>query len=321
MSMSHDHHNHSHGHCHSHTHAAPTVDSTGRLTRAFRLGIWLNAIYVAVEALFGFITDSMGLLSDAGHNLSDILSLVIALMAIKLAAVKPSARFTYGLRRATVNASVLNAIILYIAVAFILVESVEKLFRPTPVDGTLVAWVAAVGVAINGLTAWLFLKDSRGDLNVRGAFLHMAADALVSVGVVISGIVIALTGWTLIDPIIGIVIAIVIAVGSYGTLRESLRLAFDGVPDSVELQHVAQTVTDAPGVKGMHHLHVWALGTTDVAMTVHVELAPGASPDEVIRAVRAAVLPLGITHSTIEVECDPSACSDSTCNCCTPAKP
>ena len=224
-SCEHAHHAH-HGHAHN-----ISTDGDGRLKRAFKIGIWLNAGYVVVlEALLGFMSDSMGLLSDAGHNLSDIFSLLVALVAFRVSKNKPTERFTYGFRRATVNASVVNAIILYVAVIFILVESVRKLFHPSDVEGNLVAWVAAAGVLINGITAWLFMKDSHGDLNVRGAFLHMAADALVSVGVVISGIVIMCTGWTLIDPIVGIVIALFIAYGSYGMLRESICLAFDGVP-------------------------------------------------------------------------------------------
>ena len=167
-SCEHAHHAH-HGHVHN-----ISTDGDGRLKRAFKIGIWLNAGYVVLEALFGFMSDSMGLLSDAGHNLSDIFSLLVALVAFKVSKNKPTERFTYGFRRATVNASVVNAIILYVAVIFILVESVRKLFHPSDVEGDLVAWVAAAGVLINGITAWLFMKDSHGDLNVRGAFLHMA---------------------------------------------------------------------------------------------------------------------------------------------------
>ena len=213
-------HDHNHGH---HHHDAIAADADGNLNRAFKLGIWLNVGYVAIEGVFGMLTDSMGLLSDAGHNLSDVASLVIALIAFKAARRKPDDRYTYGYRRATVDASVLNAIILYIAVAFILVESIRKLLHPAEVDGDVIAWVAGVGVFVNGLTAWLFMKDSKRDLNVKGAYLHMAADTLVSVGVVASGIIIHFTGWTLIDPIVGIVIAMMIGFGSYSMLSESLR--------------------------------------------------------------------------------------------------
>ena len=302
---------HSHHH-HEHSYSL-NIDSDGRLNRAFKLGIWLNAIYVVVEAVFGFFSDSMGLLSDAGHNLSDILSLVIALIAFRVSHNKPTARFTYGFKRATVNASVVNAIILYVAVALILVESIDKLIHPVEVDGGTVAWVAGVGVMVNGLTAWLFMKDRHKDLNVRGAFLHMAADALVSVGVVISGIVIACTGWEVIDPIVGIVIALLIAVGSYKMLRESLCLAFDGVPHGIEPDKIIAAISSVQGVRSVHHLHIWALSTTEVAMTVHVVVETNSEIDGVIHDVRHLVAGMGIAHSTIEAETAALHCEACTC--------
>lgn len=302
-------HDHNHGH---HHHDAIATDANGNLNRAFKLGIWLNVGYVAIEGVFGLLTDSMGLLSDAGHNLSDVASLVIALIAFKASRRKPDDRYTYGYRRATVDASVLNAIILYVAVAFILVESVGKLFHPAEVDGDVIAWVAGVGVIVNGLTAWLFMKDSKRDLNVKGAYLHMAADTLVSVGVVASGIIIHFTGWTLIDPIVGIVIAVMIGIGSYSMLSESLRLALDGVPRSIDISKVRAAIGALPEVTSFHHLHVWAVSTTEVAMTVHVVVATPTMVDAAIHAVREAVRPLGITHSTIEAEtypCSPCHCT------------
>lgn len=306
-SCEHAHHAH-HGHVHN-----ISTDGDGCLKRAFKIGIWLNAGYVVLEALFGFMSDSMGLLSDAGHNLSDIFSLLVALVAFKVSKNKPTERFTYGFRRATVNASVVNAIILYVAVIFILVESVRKLFHPSDVEGDLVAWVAAAGVLINGITAWLFMKDSHGDLNVRGAFLHMAADALVSVGVVISGIVIMCTGWTLIDPIVGIVIALFIAYGSYGMLRESICLAFDGVPQGVDPIKVMSAISGIDGVVDVHHLHIWGISTTEVAMTVHVIVKDGASVDRVICDVRHLASGMGISHSTIEAETSENDCNSCSC--------
>ncbi len=298
---------------HTHTHQL-SVGRGGHLNRVFQFGIWLNVGYVILEAIFGFFTDSMGLLSDAGHNLSDIFSLLIALIAFKVARRKPTSEFTYGFRRATVNASVLNAIILYVAVAMILVESIRKLFHPVAVDGTLVAWIAAAGVVVNGITAWLFLKDSKDDLNARGAFLHMAADTLVSVGVVISGIIMVSTGWTLIDPIVGIIIAIVIAIGTYGTLRESLRLAFDGVPRGICPENVAQAILSVSEVKSIHHLHIWALSTTEVAMTVHVVVDKTTNIDLVIHDIRHVAIKKGIDHSTIEVETTPCHCESCDVN-------
>lgn len=303
----HGHGNHAHGH--HHHHATLTADKNGHLNRAFKLGIALNLAYVIIEGAFGFISDSMGLLSDAGHNLSDVASLFIALIAFKASQRKPNERYTYGYRKATVEASVLNAIILYVAVALILFESIEKFFRPSEVDGGMVAWVAGAGVIVNGLTTWLFMKDSKRDLNVKGAYLHMAADTLVSVGVVVSGIIIHFTGWNLIDPIVGIAIALLIAVSSFSMLRESLRLALDGVPSSIDIEGVKRAIRSADGVESLHHLHIWAMSTTEAAMTVHVVVRDPSEVDDVIRNVRDAVKPLGIIHSTVEAETENAHCS------------
>ncbi len=286
-------------HDHQHHHIPGGAD---RMTRAFRLGIWINLLYVGVEAAFGFIYNSMGLLSDAGHNLSDVASLLIALIAFKATRIKPTDSFTYGYRKATVLASVVNAVILYVAVILILIESIEKILNPVPVDGEVVAWVAGIGILINGFTAMLFLKDSKQDLNVKGAYLHMVADTLVSIGVVVAGIVMWLTGWYLVDPIIGIVIAAIIGVSSWSLLRESLRLAFDGVPSGIDLGKVRRSILGLEAVESLHHLHVWSLSTTDVAMTVHVVVSDPEAVDRAIAEIRAAVAPLGINHPTIEAE-------------------
>lgn len=295
----HGHHGHS-GH-HEHHHGSMT-DSKGELKRAFLLGITLNLVYVIVEGAFGFISNSMGLLSDAGHNLSDVASLLIALIAFLVAHRKPSEYYTYGYRKSTVVASVVNAIILYVAVALILIESVRKLIHPEVVEGNVVAWVAGVGVVVNGITAWLFMKDSKHDLNIKGAFLHMAADTLVSVGVVVSGIIIYFTGWNIIDPIIGIAVAVMIAVTSWSLLHDSLRLAFDGVPSDIDMDKIKKAIAGLPEVESFHHLHVWALSTTETAMTVHVVLRNNEDLDKAILGVRDAVKPLGITHCTVEAE-------------------
>lgn len=296
-------------HAHNHDHASLEGGNAGKLNATFQIGIWLNIIYMLIEGMFGLLSGSMGLLSDAGHNLSDVVSLIIALIAFRAAQRPENDRFTYGYKKATVEASILNAIILYIAVAFILIESIKNLITPTKVDGSAIAWVAGIGVIINGLTAWLFMKDSKHDLNVKGAFLHMAADALVSVGVVASGIIIRFTGWYFVDPIIGIVIAILIAVSSYSMLKESLRLALDGVPANIDIRKVRTAVSTATGVISMHHLHIWALSTTQAAMTVHVIIDNPNDVDRVISAIRQAVIPLGITHSTIEAETCENNCS------------
>lgn len=304
--MTHHHHNHYHNHAH-------ISGNADRMTRAFRIGIWINLIYVIIEATFGFLHNSMGLLSDAGHNLSDVASLLIALIAFRATKIEPTDSFTYGYRKATVIASVVNAIILYIAVAFILIESIEKLINPVTVDGKVVAWVAGIGIFINGFTAMLLLKDSKQDLNVKGAYLHMVADTLVSIGVVIAGMAVWLTGCYQVDSIIGIIIAIIIALSSWSLLRESLRIAFDGVPSSIDISKVKEYILAVETVESFHHLHVWSLSTTDVAMTVHVVVRNPADVDCAITEIRDAVATLGISHSTIEAETTATSCCQ--CNC------
>ena len=212
-------------HEHKHEHHSHEMTS---LNKAFIIGIVLNAGFVVVEFIAGFWYDSLGLISDAGHNLGDVASLVLAMLAFRLAKVHSNTRYTYGYKKSTILVSLLNAVILLIAVGFILGESIDKLFHPRPVDGDAVAWVAGAGVIINAVTAWLFMRDKEKDLNVKGAYLHMAADALVSIGVVVSGILIQYTGWYIIDPLIGIGIVGIIVYSTWGLLKGSLRLSLDG---------------------------------------------------------------------------------------------
>lgn len=307
---------HDHSHGHHHHHHSTVGNARGKLNRAFLIGILLNMAYVVIEAVFGFFTSSMGLLSDAGHNLSDVASLLIALIAFKAAQRKPNDRFTYGYKKATVEASTINAVILYCAVALIMYESIRKLIHPEEVEGNVVAWVAGAGVIVNGVTAWLFMKDSKKDLNVKGAFLHMVADTLVSVGVVVSGIVIYFTDWYFIDPIIGICISLMIAITSYPLLHESFRLELDAVPEGVDINKVKTSISSVPEINSFHHLHVWALSTTETAMTVHVVVPDRDLADLAVEKVRKAMCSLGITHTTVETETTESNCPDATCDSC-----
>lgn len=311
MSIHHSHmHNHYHdGHHHHHHHHDHSVDATS-LNTAFKLGIGLNVAFVIVEAIFGIIYSSMGLLSDAGHNLSDVFALVLSMVAFKLMAKKPDERHTYGYRKFSIQASLLNALLLFAAVGVILVEAVNKLIHPTPVDGDAIAWVAGAGVIVNGITAWLFLKDKEKDLNVKGAFLHMLADTLVSVGVVIAGVVIRFTGWYLIDPIIGIIIALLIGWSTWSLLAESFRLSIDSVPEGIDIKILEKDLRGVSGVIGLHHLHVWALSTTENAMTVHVVIDSAAHLDSIISKMREVADHQGIRHSTIEAETKTSRCHD-----------
>lgn len=293
---------------HHHSHTPATIKS---LNAAFIIGIFLNSIYVIVEAIFGFIYNSIGLLSDAGHNLSDVASLIIAMVAFRLMTRKPDSHHTYGYKKFTIQASLINALLLYAAVGAILVESIGKLVHPAEVDGGAIAWVAAIGVIVNGVTAWLFIKDQSRDMNIKGAFLHMAADTLVSVGVAVSGIVIHFTGWYLLDPIVGIVIAMIIAWSTKGLLVESIRMSIDAVPRSIDMEGLEKALTAVDGVKSIHHLHVWALSTTENALTVHAVIADASMLNDVIDSVRKQAKRFGISHATVECETENCVCGES----------
>ncbi len=286
------------GHAHSHAHAEPL----DHLNRAFLVGIVLNVAYVVVELAAGFFLNS-----------------VSPLLAFKLARVKPNSKYTYGYKKSTVLVSLLNACILLVAVGVIVWESIGKLREPHPVEGGAIAWVAGVGIVINAFTAWLFMKDRKRDLNVKGAFLHMAADALVSLGVVVSGIVISATGWYVIDPIIGLVIAAVILVSTTHLLFDSLRLSLDGVPSGVvapeELRR--RIMETEPAVHDIHHIHIWALSTTENALTAHVVIDSAEEEGRVKAAVKHDLAEMGITHSTLEFEYPGgNACSAGECHSC-----
>ena len=307
------HHDHHHAHAHHHDHIPVAAD---RLNRAFMLGIILNIVYVAAEFIAGIFLDSMSLISDAGHNLSDVISLVLALLAFRLVRKKPSDKFTYGFKKSTVLVSLLNACLLLVAVGVILWESIRKIRLPQPVEGDMIAWVAGIGIVINAFTAWLFMKDRNSDLNVKGAFLHMAADALVSLGVVISGIVIGFTGWFIIDPLIGIVIAVVILLSTTRLLFDSIRLSLDGVPDvSVSPVNIRNAIMhDVPAVKDIHHIHIWAISTTENALTAHIVVSSAQEEGAAKFDVKRCLANLGISHSTLEFEYPGvDCCNDGQC--------
>lgn len=310
---SHDH-DHGHGHGHHHHHHLHGGDME-HLNKAFKLGIVLNIVYVIVELVAGIWLSSVSLISDAGHNLSDVVSLVLALLAFKLAQVRPSQRYTYGYKKSTVLVSLLNACILLVAVGIIIWESVEKLRNPHPVEGGAIAWVAGVGIVVNALTAWLFMKDRKRDLNVKGAFLHMAADALVSLGVVVSGLIISATGWYLIDPIIGIIIAVVILISTIQLLFDSVRLSLDGVPANVpEPDKVrGEVLAHEPRVADMHHIHIWAMSTTENALTAHLVVERGTDEEAVKGAVKHLLEEMGISHATLEFEHPDCCCASGSC--------
>lgn len=288
----------SHEHSHQHSHAI----NAESLNKAFIIGIVLNLAFVVIEFAAGFWFDSLALLSDAGHNLSDVVSLVLALLAFRLAKVKANERYTYGYKKSTILVSLFNAVILLVAVGAIVIESIHKLNNPAVVPGGAIAWVAGVGVLINAFTAFLFMKDKEKDLNVKGAYLHMAADALVSVGVLVAGIVISRTGWYIIDPIIGLIVAVVILISTWNLLHDSLRLTLDGVPTSIDSQKVVKAIRALPGVDDVHHIHIWTISTTENALTAHIVLKQPEGMQEVKHLIRHRLEDFGIGHATLEFE-------------------
>lgn len=310
MEHNHEHHHgheDHHGHHHHHNHAIE------RLSTIYIVAVALNLLFVIVEAVAGFVGNSLGLLSDAGHNLSDVFSLILAMIALKLASSHATKRFTYGRRKASVLISLLNAIILLVAVGAIIVESAEKFFHPSEVNGTLIIWTAAIGIVINGVTAWALSRQQQHDINTRGAFLHMLADTLVSVGVVVSGIVIKYTGWNIVDPIIGLVIAVVILVSTWELLAESLRMSTDAVPEGFDVDDISNRIYSVEGVLNVHHMHVWAISTTETALTCHIVIPDASMLEEVTDRVKHLLDGIGIHHSTLELETKSSHCHEQQC--------
>ncbi|MFP2903692.1 cation diffusion facilitator family transporter [Pyxidicoccus sp. 3LFB2] len=281
----------------SHNHSPPSHG------RAFALGVTLNLGFVAVEATFGVISGSLALLADAGHNLSDVLGLVLAWGASILARRKPTARHTYGLRSSSILAALLNALLLLVAVGGIGWEAVRRLGQPAPVSSVTIMAVAGVGILINTATALLFWKGRKDDLNIRGAFLHMAADAGVSLGVVLAGALIHFTGWAWLDPVVTLGIAAIILVGTWGLLRDSVHLALQAVPANIDMASVRERLARAPGVSEVHDLHVWAMSTTEAALTAHLVVQGSQLDDQLLNRLKRELHDeFGIEHVTLQVE-------------------
>jgi cobalt-zinc-cadmium efflux system protein len=271
--------------------------------RAFALGVALNLLFVGIEGLYGWLSNSLSLLADAGHNLSDVLGLVLAWIATVLAQRVPTARRTYGLRRSSILASLGNALLLLVAVIGIAYEAIVRLRHPQPVASGTVMLVASAGILINGLTAWLFASGAKSDLNVRGAFLHMAADAAVSAGVVLAALAMRYTGWVWLDPATSLVIVVVIAVGTWSLLRDSIDLSLDAVPRHIDPAAVEAYLSGLPGIVAVHDLHIWAMSTTEVALTVHL-VKPDARVDDALLEQIGHDLAerFGIGHATVQLE-------------------
>jgi cobalt-zinc-cadmium efflux system protein len=298
--MAHDHHHHHHHEV-----------TPGSINRAFWVGIILNSAFVVIEFGAGFYYNSLALLSDAGHNLSDVASLGLSLLAFKMAAAKSTSRFTYGYHKGTILASLANAVILLVAVGSIGWEAIQRFLHPVATQGGVIAIVAAVGIVINTVSAFLFFRNKENDLNVKGAYLHLAADALVSAGVVVAGIVISYTGIKWIDPLISLVIMAVVIYSTWHLLVESLRLSLDAVPQGIDPEQIKQAITKTKGVKSIHHIHIWGMSTTKNAMTAHLMMEPGISEQQsalIKKELKHELEHLNIQHATFETE------SESCCN-------
>jgi cobalt-zinc-cadmium efflux system protein len=295
----HDHDGHAHGGAHGHAPAS--------FGRAFAIGVALNLGFVVVEAIYGILGNSVALLADAGHNLSDVLALAVAWLASELVKRAPTARFTYGLRGSSILAALFNAVCLLVTVGAISWEAIRRLGTPEPVAGKTVMIVAALGIVVNGVTAWLF-AGGKSDINLRGAFVHMASDAVVAAGVVAAGFVILLTGWLWIDPVVSLAINGVIVWATWGLLRDSLGMAMAAAPPGVDPDQVRAFLLGRTGVESLHDLHIWPMSTTEVALTCHLVMPQGHPGDGFLRQLSADLAKrFQIVHSTAQIEIDPNA--------------
>lgn len=305
MSGMHDH-THGHPHEHDHAHGPGHSHAPADFGRAFLLGIGLNLVFVIGEGVAGWLGNSVALLADAGHNLSDVLGLVVAWAATVLAARLPSTRFTYGLRGSSILAALFNAVLLLLAVGAIGWEAVMRFAHPEPAASVTVMAVAAIGIAVNGATALLFAAGRKGDLNVRGAFIHMIADAAVSAAVVIAGALMLVTGWLWLDPLTSLIVCAVIVRGTWSLLRDSVAMSLDAVPPQVDPVQVRDYLSRLPGVDDLHDLHIWPMSTTEVALTAHLKMGGGHPGDAFLKATAEELEHrFRIVHPTLQIETDP----------------
>ena len=299
----HDHpHSHDHAHDHSHHHGHGHSHAPADFGKAFLIGIILNTLFILAEVVYGLAAHSLSLLADAGHNLSDVLGLFMAWGATALAKQPPSARYTYGLRGASIMAALGNAVFLLVAIGGIGWEAVLRLMHPQPAQGVTVMIVAGIGIVVNGVTAFLFMSGAKGDLNIRGAFLHMLSDAVVSLGVVIAGGVIRFTGWQWLDPGVSLIIGAVSLWGTWGLLRDSVNLSLHAVPPGIELKKIRALVAAKPGVSEIHDLHVWGMSTTETALSAHIVMPGGHPGDDFLHQLAHDLEHLGVQHVTVQIE-------------------
>ncbi len=309
MAMAHDHHDHDHDHGHAHDHHHGHSHAPTSFGGRFLLAAALNAAFIVAEVVYGFASHSLALLADAGHNFSDVVGLLMAWGAWWLAQKAPRPGFTYGFRGASIMAAVANALFLLVAIGGIVFEAIQRLMAAqAAVQGETVMWVAAAGIVVNGVTAWLFAKG-QSDLNVRAAFAHLLSDAVVSAAVVVSGLVMWLTHWNWLDPVLSLVVSGVIVWGTWGLLRDSVKLSLQGVPPGIDFDKVRADLAALAGVASVHDLHVWGMSTTEVALTAHLVMPAGHPGDDFLRhACHAMEHDHGIGHVTLQIETGEHAC-------------
>ncbi|MDR3713006.1 MAG: cation diffusion facilitator family transporter [Puia sp.] len=317
MEHTHTHsHGHDHGHSHGHHHGHHHPIDLKEVNRAFVIGIALNFLFVILEVVTGLYIHSLSLLSDAGHNLADVASLAMSLMAIRLLKVKPTEKYTYGYKKTTILVALFNAAILLLSLGAISYEAIHRLMDPQPLPGKTISIVAAVGILINALTALLFFRSKENDLNIRSAFLHLLSDAIVSAGLVIGGIIILYTHLYWIDAALSLVIAVVILFSTWGLLKDSLRLSLDGVPEGIDLKKVRENIEQMKGVKDFHHIHIWAISTTENALTAHLVVDDQAKLESIEKLkhdIKHELLHLNIQHATLEIEMQDEPCEEPDC--------
>jgi cobalt-zinc-cadmium efflux system protein len=312
--MAHDHgHNHDehgHGHHHHHTVHAEEVNT------AFIIGIILNFSFVVIEVVVGIAINSLSLLSDAGHNLADVGMLALSLLAFRMMKIKSNERYTYGYKKTSVFVALLNAVILLLSIGAIVFEAIHRLFHPEPIPGATISIVAGIGIIINGVSALLFLRNKEKDLNIKSAYLHLLSDAIVSFGIVIGGIVIIYTGWYIIDSLLSLLIAGIILASTWNLLRDSLRLSLDAVPEGISIEKIRNAALKIKGVKDLHHIHIWAISTTENALTAHLVLPEGttnAQEMEIKHKLKHELEHNNIHHITLESEHGGEACEEEEC--------
>jgi len=309
-------HSHAHTHAHGHHHGHQHVVDWNTVNKAFIIGMILNFLFVIIETIVGLSIHSLSLLSDAGHNLADVASLALSLLAFRLLKVRSNEKYTYGYKKTTILVALFNAAILLLSIGAIGYEAIHRMLAPEPIPGKTISIVAAIGILVNVSTALLFFRSKEKDLNIRSAFMHLLADAIVSAGLVVGGIIIFYTQLYWIDPVLSLIIAVVILISTWNLLKDSLRLSLDGVPDEINLHQVQEKIQKIPGVKDFHHVHIWAISTTENALTGHVVVAKETNMDSLEKlkhSVKHELLHLNIQHATIETEMEDVSCDEPEC--------